>query len=173
MVARFVPQKGIDFFIRTAAEVIKRFPETTFILVGDGFLLKKMKNLARDLKLGNKVRFLGIRKDIKEILSFTDIFLLTSLWEGLPLTLLEAMSMSIPVISSEVNGTTELIRNGVNGYLIAPGDLNGYVNKVTRLLQNPSCIQRMGLAGRQIIEERYGIWDMINKTYNLYFDLFN
>ncbi|MDD3626495.1 MAG: glycosyltransferase family 4 protein [bacterium] len=173
MVARFVPQKGIHYFIQTASEVIKTHPDTTFVLVGDGFLFSKMKELVRDLNLKNNVKFLGIRKNIKEILSFTDIFLLTSLWEGLPLTLLEAMSMSIPVISSEVNGTIELIKNGVNGYLVKPGNVKGYTDRVRHLLQNPYYLELMGNAGRLIIEERYGIQKMIDKTYNLYFEVFN
>ncbi len=172
MVARFVPQKGINYFIDTIPQVIKKHPDTTFLLVGDGFLFEKMKRYAERLKVSKYVRFLGIRQDIQQILSFTDIFLLTSLWEGLPLTLLEAMSMSIPVISSEVNGTPELIKNGTNGYLIQPKDIKDFVNKLNYLIENPIFRNLMGENGRKIAEERYGIDLMIKKTYDLYYKVF-
>ena len=131
-----------------------------------------MKRYAERLKVSKYVRFLGIRQDIQQILSFTDIFLLTSLWEGLPLTLLEAMSMSIPVISSEVNGTSELIKNGTNGYLIQPKDIKNFVDKLNYLIENPIFRNLMGENARKIAEERYGIDLMIKKTYDLYYKVF-
>jgi glycosyltransferase involved in cell wall biosynthesis len=164
-VANFKPQKNPFIWAEVAKKVSYKYPQTKFIYVGEGPLKKKTEELIGDYK---RIEFLGWRENIPEILRKTDIFFLPSRWEGLPRTVLEAMASGIPVVASSVDGTTETVLNSVTGYLLPPCDSEGYVEKLSELIENEKMRKEMGRKGRQRVEEFFCYKKMIKKTMKVY-----
>ncbi len=144
MVGPMKPQKAPLDFVRVAARVAKKKPETQFLYVGDGELRGAMEAEIAKLDLAKSFRLAGWRLDINEIMHCLDVFVLTSLWEGLPRVYLEAMASGVPVVGTRVDGAAEVVRDGVNGYLLAPGDVPGLADRVLSLLANPTQASDMG-----------------------------
>lgn len=136
-VMRFCPEKAPDIFVRVAAGVIEKKPKTMFFLVGDGPLRIKTEKLIDSLNLKDSIVLLGSRKDVVEILPAFDAFLITSRTEGLPRALLESLAAGVPVVSTDVGGIHELIKNGRNGFLSDEGDIESLVADVIRILDFP------------------------------------
>ncbi len=144
MVAPMKPQKAPLDFVRVAARVAKKKPETQFLYIGDGELREAMEAEIAKLDLVKSFRLAGWRRDIFEIMRCLDVFVLTSLWEGLPRVYLEAMASGVPVVGTRVGGAAEVVRDGVNGYLLAPGDVPGLADRILSLLANPTLAADMG-----------------------------
>ncbi len=121
MVACFKPQKAPLDFVRVAKVVLDERRDVRFFLVGDGRLRPQIETLIDELEIRDKILLLGWSRDIPEIMHSIDLLLLTSLWEGLPRVLPQAMASGIPVVATSVNGSPEAIKDGVNGYLAATG----------------------------------------------------
>jgi glycosyltransferase involved in cell wall biosynthesis len=169
MIGCLKPQKAPLDYVEVAHLVLQE-RDAHFILVGDGVLRGKVEKLVDKLGLGNRFTLLGWRRDIPEILAATDIFVLTSLWEGLPRVLPQAMVMGIPIVATKVDGTPEAVTNGVNGFLIEPRDLKGMAKKIIYLLGNPGKAQDLGEQGRKMVGE-FDIWKMITEQEELYLRL--
>jgi glycosyltransferase involved in cell wall biosynthesis len=167
MIACFKPQKSPLEFVRVARIVLEEISEVRFLLIGDGILRSKIERLIRELGIENKILLLGWRRDIPEIISSIDILVLTSLWEGLPRVFPQAMASGIPVVATEVDGTPEAIQNGVNGFLMPPGDTRGMAEKITYLIKNPEKAREMGERGKRLVEE-FDIWKMLGQQEELY-----
>ncbi|MEE9542884.1 MAG: glycosyltransferase, partial [Thermodesulfobacteriota bacterium] len=120
VVARLEPQKGHKYLLDAAVSVIKRHPEAVFLFVGDGALRGELEALAIRLGVSENVIFAGFRKDIAHILSESTIFVLPSLWEGLPLVAIEASAAGLPVVATSVDGTPEVILDMETGLLVEP-----------------------------------------------------
>jgi len=114
---------------------------------------------------------LGWRKDIPEILARTDIFVMTSLWEGLPRAVVEAMVSGKPVVAYAVDGVREIVKDSLTGYLITPKDVKTAVEKISFLLQKPEWIKQLGKAGEKIIDETFDIDYMVRQQEKLYLEL--
>lgn len=142
-VMRFCPEKAPDQFIRVAAGIIDKKPKTKFFLVGDGPLRIQTEKLIDSLNLKDSILLLGSRRDVVEILPAFDVFLITSRTEGLPRALLESLAAGIPVVSTDVGGIHELIKNGRNGYLSAEGDNDSLVADVIRILDSPGMTKEL------------------------------
>ena len=170
MVACFKPQKAPLDFVRVAKKVLDERSDALFYLVGDGELRPQLEKLIEELNLRDKVVLLGWRKDIPEIMYSIDLLVLTSRWEGLPRVLPQAMAAGLPVVATDVNGSPEAIRNGLNGYLVPPGDLEGMANKIVYLLNNPEKARVMGKRGRELVDE-FDIWKMVKQQEVLYRNL--
>ncbi len=139
VIGRLVPQKGIEFFLNAMKGVFNHRPSTIdnrlkILIVGEGPLLNNLKLKVKNEKLEDKVEFLGFRKDIPEILSITDILVLPSSREGLPMILLEAMAAGVIVVATRVGGTPELLQDGFNGFLIEYGDAVGLEKEIQHIL---------------------------------------
>jgi glycosyltransferase involved in cell wall biosynthesis len=119
-VGRLTEQKGLSFMLNAAAIVLKHEPQATFIIVGDGELKQELRSLAISLQIDHRVIFTGARTDVDEILACLDLFVSSSLWEGLPTVILESMASHILVVATDIPGTKELIRDGYNGILVPP-----------------------------------------------------
>ena len=167
MVACFKPQKAPLDFVRVARIVLNEIGNARFFLVGDGTLRPQIEVLIRKLGLENSVNLLGWRKDIPEIMHSIDLLVLTSLWEGLPRVLPQAMASGIPVVATNVDGSPEVVKNGLNGYLLPPGDVTGMARKVIYLLKNPEVARAMGQRGRTLVED-FDIMKMVNQQEVLY-----
>jgi glycosyltransferase involved in cell wall biosynthesis len=115
-------QKGITFLLDAAKRVVAEAPEVTFLIAGDGPLRVQLEARSKAEGLEPKVRFLGYRSDIPQLLASYDTYVLSSLWEGLPLALLEALALGLPVVCTTVGGNPEVIEHGKNGFLVPPRD---------------------------------------------------
>lgn len=168
MIACFKPQKAPLDFIKTASDIAFKLPDTQFLLVGDGELRKDIEKLIISLNLSSNIKLLGWRKDITEILEITDVFVLTSLWEGLPRTILEAMASAKPVVATNVDGSKEVIIDGKTGYLTNPHDIKMIAEKVIFLLQNQDIAEQMGKNGRNSLNDSFKISKMVGHIEKLY-----
>jgi len=172
MVACFKPQKSPLDFIELAGLVKKDFPDIKFILVGDGQLRKKIDLRIKELELKDRVILTGWRDDIRLILSGLDAFVLTSLWEGLPIVVLEAMAASVVVVATDTGGIKEILTDGKTGYLTKPGDILSMRNRLEELLNNNQRKDEfIRQANKDIDTEEFLLSNMIKKTADLYTDL--
>ena len=162
MVAPMKPQKAPMDFVRVAARVAKKKPETQFLFVGDGELRQDMEAEIVRLDLAKSFRLAGWRRDVPAIMRCLDVFVLTSLWEGLPRVYLEALASGVPVVGTRVDGAAEVVRDGINGYLLAPGDVQGLAERVLALLANPTLAADMGRRGESLPPE-FDIHDMVRR----------
>ena len=165
--SRLSKQKGLEFFLKAAGMILKEFQNTVFVIVGGGELDHELKQLAKKLCIEDKVIFTGFRKDAVEIMSIFDVFVLSSLWEGLPVAVLEAMALSKPVVATDVGGCSELIANGENGFLIKPEDDTGLSRAVISILKNPEFAEKMGNNSRKKVEQ-FSVDKMVERTEELY-----
>jgi len=153
MVACLKPQKDPLAFVHMAARVLTRVPGAWFLMVGDGELRPQME-IVRD-RLGIKPRFrmVGWRRDIPAVMDALDVLVLTSLHEGLPRVVPEAMAGGCPVVATAVDGTPEAVHHGETGYLVAPRDVDGLTEHVVGLIQEPDRARTMGEAGSRKVAE--------------------
>ncbi len=167
-IANCKEQKNPLDFVRCAALVLKQAPKARFIYVGDGPLRARAEALAGELGLARQLRFPGWVDDPRAMAAGFDVFLLTSLWEGLPCVFPQVLAMGIPVVATNVDGAPEIIREGKNGYLCAPGDVEALADRVTLLLKNPALRRRMGTAARKGLSKEFGFPDMVKQTAAIY-----
>jgi glycosyltransferase involved in cell wall biosynthesis len=154
MVARLAPQKGCGHFLRAAKLVAERQPRARFLVVGSGPLLPYLQALSADLGLAGRMTFLGHRPDAHRLYAALDLFVLSSLWEGLPYVILEAQASSLAVVASRIPGCQELIADGQTGYLVDLRDEAGIAARICDLLASPERRSEMGrLACRRVGDE--------------------
>jgi len=170
-VARLHRQKGILYLLRAAKEIHGRHPEATIVVVGGGPLEESLRRQAAKLELGRNFLMLGERTDAREILSLFDIFVLPSLWEGLPLVLIEAAALGKPMIATDIDGVREVIRNGENGILVPPRDPAKLAESVIRLIEDPSLASKLGVNAEKEIPHLFPLSRMVEKTQQLYLEL--
>jgi glycosyltransferase involved in cell wall biosynthesis len=154
-VARLDYLKDHATAVRTLARVVKQVPRARLVLVGDGPERPGIENLIRELNVGDAVRFLGLRKDVDRLLHGADLFLLTSVSEGIPLTVIEAMAAGLPVVATDVGGLREVVADGLTGLLApAKGDA-GLAACVARLAGDAELRRAMGAAGRARAKDHF------------------
>ncbi len=170
-VGRLTEQKGIEYFIRSIPMVINRHPKTKFFIVGSGELEDDLKKLSIEQGISEYIEWMGYRKDVQNLMSQFDLVVLSSLWEGLPLTPIEAFSVGIPVIGTTVDGTIEEIENGYNGYWDKPKDSKDLALKID-LVISQKIKQKMGGAAKAIYDEEYS-FDVLKKRYINYYRSIN
>jgi glycosyltransferase involved in cell wall biosynthesis len=170
-VARLHRQKGVVYLLRAAEQIHKRRPEAKIVVVGGGELEKQLRREARIKGIDGYFLLLGERKDARELLSLFDVFVLPSLWEGLPLVLIEAAAMGKPIIATDIEGVREAIIDGENGILVAPKNPEKIAAAVIRLLGNSADAGRLGERAKSDIPARFTLSRMIAETQALYFEL--
>ncbi|MGI5851929.1 MAG: glycosyltransferase family 4 protein [Caldicoprobacterales bacterium] len=163
-VARLIPAKGLDVLIEAVPLVLREFPNTKFMIVGDGPLKSVLMTKAANLKCGKNIIFVGHSEYIWYYYRAFDIFVLPSMSEGLGIALLEAMGMGKPVIASDVGGIKEIVKHNWNGYLVSPGDSRELANAVLFYLQNPERADEYASIGRTEIKAKFPLETMINET---------
>lgn len=169
-VARFVQQKGQIYLIRAAAKILDKIDrqDVYFLLVGYGKMEAELRNLIDELKIGSRV-VMRSAKDIKDILPILDIFVISSLWEGQPIAMLEAMAAGCPVVATKVGGVPEIIIEEKNGLLAEPKDPDSLALKITKLVENNDLRDNIGRAGKAIAQE-YGLPVYIKKLEKYFID---
>ncbi|MBN1993496.1 MAG: glycosyltransferase family 4 protein [Anaerolineae bacterium] len=169
-VTRLSPQKAPLDFVQAAGIIASSAPEARFVLVGGGPLRAQVEAEIARLGLAERFVLTGLRRDIPELMAAFDIFVLSSLWEGLPRVLPQAMATGLPIVATAIDGNAEAITDGVNGRLVPPGDVAALAQAVLDLLQNPQVAAAMGAAGRQRAAE-FGAQKMANEIAELYIQL--
>jgi glycosyltransferase involved in cell wall biosynthesis len=170
-IGNFKPQKNPLDFVRVAAEVAKKMPDIFFVCTGDG----ELKNAARDLALKNGIagrcRFPGWRGDAPQLLACAEAFTLTSLWEGLPRAVVEALKSGAPCALYATDGVRDIIRDGENGFIVPPGNAAALAEKISALLGDAALRARMADAARTTDLKEFDIDEMVKSQERLYLEL--
>jgi glycosyltransferase involved in cell wall biosynthesis len=143
-------------------------PEATFVLAGDGPLRPRLEELARSLGLAERVLFLGHRDDVPALLASCDLFVLPSLYEGLPLSLLEAMASGRPAIATDVPGSNEVVHHAESGLLVPRADPLALADAIRRLLADPAAAERLARAGRARVDRDFSVERMVRGVEAVY-----
>jgi glycosyltransferase involved in cell wall biosynthesis len=181
VVATLRPQKALDVLVHAAILLAREFPDLQVLIVGgeagglEGELdpeREKLQALARELGLGEQVRVLGHRSDIPNVLAALDVAVLSSDFEGSPLSVMEYMEAGKPVVSTRVGGVPDLIENGVTGLLVDPQDPAGLAAAISELLRDPARATAMGEAGLERRRSEFSIENTTRRIESLYEELY-
>lgn len=162
--ARLHPQKGMKYFVEAADILVKKGCEITFFIVGDGPLKEEIKGLVKEKKLEKNVIFLGFRKDIKNTISQCDLLVLTSVYEGLPLTPMEAFSVKKAVVATDIDGTREVVENGYNGLLAETENPLDIAEKIETMYRNREVLNKYCENAYQTYLDKFSI-ETFSKEY--------
>ncbi len=165
-VGRMVPQKDPLSFVRAAQQVKQSFPDARFVWCGDGELRPAVEDLARRLDVPLIVT--GHLENVWAVMRRFDVFVLPSLYEGLPFTLLEAMALGVPAVATDVVGTRDVLRGEQAGWLVAPGDDTRLAQAIQDVLSQPDEARRRVETAKHLVETRYSVERMIAAHYDLY-----
>jgi len=168
VVGRLEPQKGHRILLDALPAVLRSFPRVRLVCLSDGQLRAALERQTLKLGLTDAVRFVGYQPDIAEWLALADISILPSFFEGLPLTVIEAMAAGRPVIASAVDGVPEVLVDGESGLLIPPGDSGALARAICRLVGDPALRQAMARAGRRRVVLEFGLERLVRETEELY-----
>ncbi len=167
-IGRFHRQKGVDVLLEAAQAILKAHPGAQFLIAGDGPEKNNLASQARRLGIGSSVTFCGWVKGAPEFLSILDLFVLPSRWEGMPNAVMEAMLAEKPVIATKVSGVPDLIKNEVDGLIVAPEDAAGLSQAINRLINDLEFGQELARAARQKIMSHFDLKNMISEYEKLY-----
>ena len=165
--ARLHEQKGHTYLLEAAAQV----PDATFVLAGDGPLRARLEARARELGVAERCIFLGHRSDIAELLAAADLFVLPSLYEGLPVSVLEAMAAGRPVVATAIGGTDEAVTHELTGLLVPPSDPGALASAIRRLRSDPALAGRLAAAGRERVEREFSSLATAGSVMRIYDEL--
>lgn len=141
--------KGVSYFVAAAPHILRDIPDARFLVIGEGELRPGLEEQARSLGVHDRMIFAGFRTDVRDLYPLMEISTLTSLSEGLSITLLESMSFGLPVVATRVGGNPELVVEGETGLMIPPRDPEAFAAAVVRVLSDPSLAQSLGRAARE------------------------
>jgi glycosyltransferase involved in cell wall biosynthesis len=167
-IAHMADHKGQIYLVRAAAIVKERYPGVRFVIVGDGELRSDLEVEVKRRGLDGILIFTGFRKDIASLLSSFDIFAFPSHLEGLGTSLLDAMVMRKPIVSTTAGGIPEVVQDGVNGILVPPKDPDALASAIIRLIEDLELRNKYGNAGRRIVEERFTADKVVEGTLAVY-----
>lgn len=167
-VGSLYPVKGHRFLLDAMPAVLERFLNVVLIIAGRGELEVPLKDQAKRLGIEEKVRFLGMRQDIPQLLALMDVFILPSLSEGLSMALLEAMAAGKPVVATRVGGNPELVEDGKTGMLVTAEDAKELAASLMRMLEEPTTMHFFGQTGAVRVQRQFSTHRMSNQYADLY-----
>jgi len=170
-VARLHRQKGIPYLLKAVKTISQEFPRTKILIIGGGPLSQKLQRMARQLRVKEYIWFMGERKDAQYLLSLFDVFVLPSLWEGLPYVLMEASVLGKPVVATDVDGNREIIEDGKTGILVPARNPEKMAEAVIRLLREKGFASKLGETAKESIPPKFNCSRMVEETQNLYLKL--
>lgn len=169
-VGRLAAVKGLEVLLTSLAKLKSTHPNIILTLVGDGQDRSDLEQLTAELGLTKQVNFVGYKSqaEIRQYLQNTDVFVLPSFAEGVPVSLMESMATGVPVVATQVGGVGELVKDGVNGYLVPPGDADSLAEKISLLLADVDLRNKLGQVSRQTIEQDFNIAVETQKLYDIF-----
>jgi len=168
-VGRFERAKDYPTMLRAFSGVAARRPETCLLIAGQGTLRGEAEQLVAQLRIADRVRFLGVRKDIPALMNVADAFVMSSAWEGMPVVLLEAGATGLPVVATSVGGIPEVVDDGKNGFLVSPQDHTGLAHAMLRLMDMPPPeLRRMAKAAQDLIGAHYSLQGAVAEWESVY-----
>lgn len=170
-VTRLSPQKAPLDFVAAAAEIAANRPDVGFVVVGDGPLRREVERAVRKHRLERRFRLLGIQRGVPELLAGMDLFLLTSLWEGLPRAIVQAMAAGVPVVVTGVDGSSEVVIDGETGRLVPPSDPSATARAALASLNDPGGRASCVAAARALVSREFGLPLMLARLALLYREL--
>ena len=170
-VARLDPVKDQATLLRAVRLIVDKDPSFSLDVVGDGPARSELEALRAELRLERHCRFHGFQDDVRPFLAQADVFVLTSISEGIPLTLLEAMATGLPGIATDVGGNREIIVPGETGYLVPVRSPTAFAEAVLRLMAEPAELDRLGQGSRRRVEEEFSLAVMVARYEALYREL--
>lgn len=162
------PVKGVRYLVEAVPEIVRAVPKARFLILGDGALKSGLEEQAHRLGVADRIIFAGFRSDVARFYRVMDLSVLTSLSEGLSMTILESMSFGLPVVATSVGGNPELVRDGETGFLVPPKDLAAFSRAVIRLLRDPFLREMMGIRGREVIRKEFTLDTVAGQYQELY-----
>jgi glycosyltransferase involved in cell wall biosynthesis len=172
MVARLAEErKGAAEFLEMAAAVAEQRSQTRFVIVGDGPLRLSLEQQAAELGIASRVRFAGERSDIPAVLAALDVFVMPSHWEGGPYTVIEAMAMARPVVTTNVGMVVDIVRDGEHALVVPPRDSSALARAVQRLLAEDRLRGRLAKGGRRLATERFSEERLVEGVAAVYADV--
>ena len=171
-IARLAPVKDHKTLLRAIKITKSTYPTIKLLIIGDGPERKNIQQIIKNLDLSDNVQLLGFRRDIRDLLSIMDIFVLSSISEGTSMTVLEAMAMGKPVIATDVGGNSKLVIYGVTGFLVPAKNVGAMAEKITLLLANPPLAKAMGGKGRDNVIKHFSVQEMTRQYEQLYHELY-
>ena len=170
-VARFAPQKNHALLLKAFAQGPASDPNAHLVLVGEGALREQLEEQAKNLGLARQAHFLGLRADIPDVLGAMDVFMLSSDYEGNPLSVMEAMASGLPIVSTAAGGVPDLFDSGKEGLIVQPGDVQGLSNSMASLLGNREVRRSLGKAAARRARENFDVSTMVQAYEGLYENL--
>ncbi len=172
-VARLETRKGHQFLLDAFKNVVEeqKYGHVKLLIIGEGNKRKYLENYVKELNLGDKVIFTGYREDVEELMALMDIFVLTSLREGLPRVLVQAAAVGMPSIAFNVDGVPEIIKDNYNGFLVKVKDLEQLGNRIVKYMNNKELVLLHGRNGREFIENKWSIKGMVDRIDKIYQNL--
>lgn len=169
-VGRLAAVKGLPVLFESLSKLKCNYPDFTLTLVGDGSERLELEQLGAELGLKDNLDFVGYKSqaEVREYLQNSDVFVLPSFAEGVPVSLMESMATGVPVVATQVGGNSELIDNGVNGYLVSPGDPVSLAEKIEILLTDVQLRNRFAQAGRIKIEQEFNLAKETDKLFDIF-----
>jgi len=173
MIGRLAPQKDPITFIASSQRLSEEYPDVTFLLVGDGPLMGECLGKIRETGMNEKMKVLGWRRDYKMILRASDLVVITSLWEGLPFILLEAMAFAKPVVATQSTGTVDVIRDGENGFLVHARSPEMLAQRMKWVLEREDIASAVGNAAQETVKDRFCVEKTIPLMEACYLQLYH
>ncbi|HMR42883.1 MAG TPA: glycosyltransferase family 4 protein, partial [Saprospiraceae bacterium] len=170
-VAVFRDQKRLHLWLDLAKKISEHFPEAYFILVGDGPHFEALRQQATELGIAEKTIFPGRLEEVRPWLAAMDVYLMTSEFEGLPIAMLEAMSMRLPIVSTTAGGIGEVVRTGEEGFLAPVHDYTALLQPLLQLLKNENLRKQTGTNARRRVETAFSIERMARELETVYLDI--
>lgn len=168
VVGRLETQKGHRYLFDAWPAVVREDPDARLLVIGDGSLRADLERQVRSLRIADSVVFLGFRSDVPRLLDAVDGVALSSLYEGMPLTVIEASAMACPVVATAVDGTPEVIEEGITGWLVPPADPPALGRALVRMLGDPEHARAVGRAGRERVLRKFDLATQVDATARVY-----
>ena len=161
IVAALRPEKNHAMFLDGAARIRERCPDARFVIVGDGPERQRLEQHAAGLNLTDSVYFLGTRSDVPSVLAATNVVALTSKMEANPVSILEALASEVPVVATNVGSVSTTVMNDQTGFLVDPGNVDQFADRVSSLFDSPETAERHGRNGRQLVVDHWSVEVMV------------
>lgn len=169
-IGRLAVVKGLPILLSSLAQLIPSHPDLSLTLVGDGPDRDTLEQMVRDLNLSSHVHFVGYQTQtqVRDRLQASDLFILSSFAEGIPVVLMEAMATGLPVIAPQIAGIAELVEDSISGYLVPPGDPDTLAQRIEPLITNPELRASLGQAGRHKVEQDFNIHTETQRLHKIF-----